>query len=496
MKLNSSDAPSKQLFKHGAIYGFGSALQSLLGFVLIPVYTKNLTPEMYGVLALIALSGTIAGVLFFFGISSALARSYYDHSLEQGRKAAVKTALIITAFGAFVQISVGLLWSDRLSMAFLGTTVYSIHVQIALVGSALGFFNQLLYLLLRFERRSTAVIVFNLLSMVCLVSLNVYLLLGRKLGVLAPVLGEALNQLIQLAALGWTCRHWLGGAISRREVHIQLAYGLPTVVTGLMYYLHTASDRFWLKKYGELADVGVYALASRIGMVIQVLLIIPFGQIWTPVRMEMKDTPGAADFFARVLTYYLLAGQLFALALVLFSAEVVGLLARQAGYEAAVKAVPLVVCAHLVYGLISILDAGIIFSRRVYLTTTLAAIALAANAACNLALVPSLGFMGAGCSLIISMSVFSLGIGLVSNRLFPVLVEWRRVGLSGAFFGAALLIGSQIGAQVTVGAVALKLAVVAAVGTSFYRVVLDVDEQRSAAAAVNGLVLRMRRLAA
>lgn len=496
MTASGSGGKFKELFGHGAVYGIGSVLQALLGFVLIPLYTKNLTPEMYGAWALITLCGTLAGVVFYLGVSSALARSYYDYPEGPGRKAAVNTALLMTALGAAAQIAVGLIWGDRLSVAVFGTAEFAPHVRLALVGAAFGFLNQLFYVLLRFERRSTAVIALNLGSLLSGICLIVYLLLVRELGVLAPVLGEALNQLLLLAALGWTCRNWIGGGISRREVRLQLAFGLPTVMTGLMYYLHTAGDRFWIKKYGDLADVGVYALAARIGMLIQVLLIIPFGQIWTPVRLEMKDKPGAAEFFGRVLTYYLLAGLTFALTLTLFSPEVVGLLARQADYAAAARAVPLVVCAHLIYGLIGVLDAGIIFSRRIYLTATMAAIALAANAASNIVLVPRLGFMGAGCSLLISMSVFSIGIGLVSNRLFPILVEWKRVALGGALFGAALLAGAAIGTGISVGAVALKLAVVAAVSVGFYRLVLDPSERRSAAETAAGLISRVRRLAA
>jgi O-antigen/teichoic acid export membrane protein len=140
-----------------------------------------------------------------------------------------------------------------------------------------------------------------------------------------------------------------------------------------------------------------------------------------------------------------------------------------------------------------VLDAGIVFSRRIYLIATMAAVALAVNAASNLGLVPRLGFMGASCSLLISMSVFSIGIGLISNRLFPIRVDWWRLALGSTIFGVAIVAGAQIGVQVTVGAIALKLAVVSVVGAGFYRGVLNVDEQRSMLVAVNRLVSRIRR---
>ena len=493
MTASGSGGKFKELFGHGAVYGIGSVLQALLGFVLIPLYTKNLAPEMYGAWALITLCGTLAGVVFYLGVSSALARSYYDYPEGPGRKAAVNTALLMTALGAAAQIAVGLLWGDCLSAAVFGTTEFAPHVRLALVGAAFGFLNQLFYVLLRFERRSTAVIALNLGSLLSGICLIVYLLLVRELGVLAPVLGEALNQLLLLAALGWTCRNWLGGGISRREVRLQLAFGLPTVMTGLMYYLHTAGDRFWIKKYGDLVDVGVYALAARIGMLIQVLLIIPFGQIWTPVRLEMKDKPGAAEFFGRVLTYYLLAGLTFALTLTLFSPEVVGLLARQADYAAAAKAVPLVVCAHLIYGTAGVLDAGIIISRRIHLLALMSGAALVSNIVFNYVLIPRLGFMGAGYSLVLSMLVYSVGVGRISGRIFPINIEWRRLVLISTFSSVGAAAAFMLPASDPVVGVALKLLILSSLSWAFFIFVLRSDERHYVVESCHKVARRFRR---
>src|SRR5262249_49459482 len=63
---------------HTVIYGLGSVLQTVLGFLLIPLYTRYYTPDVYGVFTLLTLAGTVAGAVFFLGGSSALARSYYD----------------------------------------------------------------------------------------------------------------------------------------------------------------------------------------------------------------------------------------------------------------------------------------------------------------------------------------------------------------------------------------------------------------------------------
>ena len=493
MAASGNGGKFKELLGHGAVYGIGSVLQALLGFVLIPLYTKSFTPEMYGTWALITLCGTLAGAVFYLGVSSALSRSYYDYPEGPGRKAAVNTALFMTALGALSQIVAGLLWGDRLSAAVFGTAEFAPHVRLALVGAAFGFLNQLFYVLLRFERRSTAVIALNLVSMLSGVCLIVYLLLVRELGVLAPVLGEALNQFLLLLALGWTCRHWLGGGISRREVRLQLAFGLPAVISGLMYFMNTAGDRFWIKRYCDLADVGIYGLAARIGMLIHVLLIIPFGQIWTPVRLEMKDKPGAAEFFGRVLTYYLLAGLTFALTLTLFSPEVVGLLARQADYAAAARVVPLVVCAHLIYGTAGVLDAGITFSRRIHLLALMSGAALTSNCLFNWVLIPHFGFMGPGYSIVLSMLVYSMGVGRISGRIFPINIEWRRLVLISTFSSVGAAAALILPASDPVMGVASKLLILGSLLWAFFTLALRSDERQSVVDSCHKVASRFRR---
>jgi len=75
----------KEAGKHALIYGFGSVLQSMIGFVFIPLYTKYYTPEIYGTFSILTICGTLAATLFGLGAPSSLSRSYFDYSAEEER---------------------------------------------------------------------------------------------------------------------------------------------------------------------------------------------------------------------------------------------------------------------------------------------------------------------------------------------------------------------------------------------------------------------------
>src|SRR5207244_659757 len=75
----------REAASHTMVYGLGSIAQRLLGFVLIPLYTRYYSADIYGVLTLVTLAGTVAGTFFYFGGSSALSRSYYDYEDPEER---------------------------------------------------------------------------------------------------------------------------------------------------------------------------------------------------------------------------------------------------------------------------------------------------------------------------------------------------------------------------------------------------------------------------
>src|SRR5215831_12949264 len=128
----------KEVATHTLIYGLGSVAQTLLGVMLVPLYTHAFTPAEYGTFTLITLAGTLAGAVFYFGAPAALARSYYDHPDGDLRRRTVTTALSIVAAGALAQVVLGAVVGRPLSMAISGTPQYAAHVRVSLAASAIS----------------------------------------------------------------------------------------------------------------------------------------------------------------------------------------------------------------------------------------------------------------------------------------------------------------------------------------------------------------------
>jgi O-antigen/teichoic acid export membrane protein len=405
----------------------GSALQSILGFILIPLYTSYFTVDLYGIFTLITLVGTLAGSVFYLGASSALSRSYYDYSDFQERKRVISTSFYITLIGAFLQIFLGILVSKDLSNYLFNTPIYKTHIKLILISSAIGFINGLFYLILRFERKSKEVVFLNLSSLILTTGIIYYLIAIMQLGVMAPVLGGLISQVLLLAVLLFIIKNYLSLSYNKSEIKIQLAYGFPQMIIGLGYYLLNWVDRLFINRYCTLDDVGIYSLGHKLGLIIHIIFIIPFSQIWAPMRMEYRNDADITNFYKLILTYYFIIGFFFTVVISVFARELLIIMSGHPEYLPAYKVVPFVMVAHLFFGVINIVDSGIIFERKVSYHAYLFCLALMVNIILNYMLIPKYGYMAAAHNTLISYMLLIAAVIYVSNKLYKIHWEARRL---------------------------------------------------------------------
>lgn len=477
----------KEAGSHTIIYGLGSILQTALGFFFIPLYTRYYTTDMYGALSLINLCGTLAGAVFFLGASSALARSYYDYDDPGERKKVISTSLYITLFGAALQIFLGFVLGGLISVWLFKTTDYRLHIGLILLSTALGFINALFYMVLRFERMSKQVVTLNIVSLILSSLSIVFFLVWMKLGVLAPILGGLLNQSVVFVVLFVMVRKNLVLGYSARELKIQIPFGVQAVIIGVAYYSFDWLNRFFINKYCSLGDVGIYSLGYQIGMVVNILLILPFSQIWAPMRMQYRNDVNADEFYRKMLTYYFLAGFMITVPISIFSREIITILAGKKEYIDSCRVVPFVMFGMMIYGAVNIIDNGIYFSRKVVYHAYIFWITSLISLALNYLLVPRFGYMAAAVIILISYGVVFSLVFIVSNRLYRIPYEGKRLVVLFAVGITTIIVGNNVPIQSLAGILAFKVFILIVMLFVIYLQVLSNEEKTKIASVLGGM---------
>ena len=81
--------------RHGLVYGAGILLSRLVAFVMLPVYTRFLTPSDYGALQLVAMTFEVVSIVAGSRIAQGIFRFYHKADGESGRRDVLSTSLVL-----------------------------------------------------------------------------------------------------------------------------------------------------------------------------------------------------------------------------------------------------------------------------------------------------------------------------------------------------------------------------------------------------------------
>jgi O-antigen/teichoic acid export membrane protein len=199
-------------------------------------------------------------------------------------------------------------------------------------------------------------------------------------------------------------------------------YLIPTTMLGFLLHM---SDRYFLKHFASLSDVGLYALGYRLGEVLA-FAIWAFALAWPPFVFEQRKSPDAPIVYARVSTYFVAVMGFLWLTISLLAEEIVVVMARPAFYDA-YRVVPWIAAAFLFQALAHLANIGILLHRKVKYRPAIVGTAAAVNLGLNFVLVPRYGMMGAGVASCVSFFIWFVLQAMVSHRLYPIPYEYARV---------------------------------------------------------------------
>jgi O-antigen/teichoic acid export membrane protein len=418
----------RRLATTGAAYTAASILSKVIAVALLPLYTRYLTPEDYGAAEVLFAAVVAASIVVRFGLIEAILRFYYKEDEDPGAVVASTFAGLfwLSTLGALVALPLAGPLSELLlpEPEALGESAPDL-VRIAIVGLWVLTMWEFMLTLFRLEERARAFFATTILSVVAAIALTVVLVVGLDEGARGLLLGSYATGAaftLGLIALQW---RQLSLRFDRGLLRRLFRFGLPTMPAEVSLYALNFVDRLIIARTLGLAEAGLYSLAVKFAQGVNVL-VRGFQLAWPPLAYSIRDDEEARRTYATVVTLFV-AGCAFVVAgMWLFSRWIVRALAAPEFYDS-FEAIGLVATAVTLYALYLVLVVILGRTGRTEFNLPAAIGALVVNVALNLALVPSMGIVGAGLALVASYLVV-LGLMYVfTQRLFPVPYEWGRL---------------------------------------------------------------------
>jgi len=469
----------RKLGGEALIYTLGMLLSRAASLIMLPVYTRVLTPADYGVLQLLDMTSDVVAIVVSAGCTAGVMRFFFKAQLERERRAVLGSAITL-------QIGLNLIGTGLIVIFARPIWQHVLHgaqsqqlVYLAAANFTLGSLSIVPLIYMQIEKRALLFSIVAVVRLVMQLSGNILFLVVLHEGPRGILLSSLIvNVLFGTFTVAWMIRR-TGIVLSSKALLDLRRFGLPYQLATIGTFIVSFGDRIFLDKYGGLASVGLYALAYQFGFMLDQVGIAPFVRAWTPRRFEYAHEPKALRDAKNVQGFRYLNVLAFtcAVGIAVFVHPVLRILAHQE-YWGAADIVPVILGAYIVQGWVAVVELGIDLSEKTRYANYGVWASVAAVLVLYTVLIPPFGGYGAAWATLLAF-VVRLGFHWhFSQRLWPIAYGWTpvlrlagyaaAVGVAGVYFRPASLV-----AEIGLGAILLGIFVAAV-----WMTILHEDDRR------------------
>lgn len=286
----------QKLLNNTLIFAIGTFGSKLLSFILVRLYTGCMTTAQYGTADLLYQAANVIYPIVTLSMADALIRFGIDKAYDN--KKIYTIALTTTAGGLAV-----LLLFTPLINSFEAFRGYGLLLFVYC------FFSSFKQLAASFVRARGLVKLFaidGIFSTLIIVVSNLILLLKFDLGVTGYVcsiiISDALS-LLGLVIISELYKFFDIKSLDKTLFKEIVKYSLPLVPTYILWWITSASDRYFVIAMVNSAENGIYSAAHKIPTLL-LLVTTLFYQAWQMSAIENKDDSDLSGYYKQVYGAY------------------------------------------------------------------------------------------------------------------------------------------------------------------------------------------------
>jgi O-antigen/teichoic acid export membrane protein len=276
------------------------------------------------------------------------------------------------------------------------------------------------------------------------VALRLVFVVALGWGVFGMMLADVVVSAVLLAGLlpvagrpaAWRCSWRLA-----REL---LRYGSPRVPHALLRQTLGQADRFLLRLYLPVTQVGVYGAGATVANTLSIFREA-FRRAWMPLAFERMSDGDAPRLFARLATVAFGALAFCTLGLTLFAAPLIRWLTPPE-YHGAVHIAPVLAAGVAIHALTVFLTTSLNISKQTGPLPWATGAGAFVTIAANVVLIPLLGMPGAALATVAGSVTLVAALAVAAQRHYPIPYELGRLARIAAT-GGVLYAVSQFGPQ-------------------------------------------------
>lgn len=418
------------LFQNTAIYTIVMVLQRGISFFLLPIYTLYLSPADYGILGVSVSLSSFLSIFLTFSLGAAAGRFYYTHNKDEVyAKRLYGTIVFVVLINSIAFGTIFILCHKWLIDPFLGNIDFYPYIFI-------GFLNIIitpLYLYFQEYLQTRQEGGYFGINSICFFILNVTLtvvaLTVFHLGVVGVLLANLITSFVFFIYAAIFFMRKLSIGIDKTILKESLSYSLPLVAHALANWSNGTLDRLLLNGLKSESVAGLYNLGQQYSSVMN-FICNAINQAYVPWFFEkVNHGEHGVRQIAKIAEAIVCLLAFVAVAMSLFSKELLGLMITNPAYDGVWKIIPLLVTAYLFHGLYFFF-VNVLFLKDTKLVFTITLVTLIVNIGANVCFIRRYGYMGSAFAFLLTyltQSVLALIVSTVRNKIIKF--NWFRMFL-------------------------------------------------------------------
>lgn len=416
------DIFSTGLFKRTVIYTLAGLFPSLVGFLLLPILTRHLSPYDYGIIeTFLAVTGCLTGIIGV-GSNAILSKRYFVLDSKQ-REVFVGNILnliyLSTLFILALLVIFGNYFSTLINISktlILFTVLVSMSSMIAAI----------LLTLFQLEKASIKFTIFSNAKALFDIGLTLIFILCLGLKWEGRIGGIGLSSLIFLGVTIYIFRKRnIRPYYSKPYFKELILLGSPLILSHVSGWANNMIDRLMISSIINIQATGMYAIGYKFGMIIM-MLETAFSRAWLPYFYEKIEGNKSSDKLSIVrVTYMYIAGLIFVSLFFGVFAKYLLYFMVDERFFAASKFIFLISMGYCFGGIWKMFTGYLIHKGMTKIYSGIVFISAAVNITLNYILLKKFGLIGAAWATFASFGVGALLTMFVAIKSYPM--PWLNI---------------------------------------------------------------------
>ena len=461
--------PLKQLAGQTVIYGLSTILARIINFLFVPIYTRLLTPESYGVVTEFMAYIAVLQVVLVLGLETGCFRFANKEGVEPHKVYSNAFVTVFCISATFLALMIAFSGPIASVLGYAGYESCIIYMGGIL---ALDSVTAILFAKLRQESKALKFAIFKTIKIITETVANLVLFLwfpkhcaDTWMLDFIPAVPDFSYVIFAIFISCIVCGLLfipeylkLSFRLDPKLLRQMLAYSLPLMVAALPGVVNDFLDRILFRYFDTNAEawrnsLGLYQAAVKLAVIMN-LFIQMFRYAAEPFFFRRSREKDSRQLYASVQEYLTAFCGLVFLGVILYIDVIALILGPQ--FRSAVGVVPVMLLSYMILGMLFNVSMWYKLSGKTNMAIWITLSGLAVTAAVIILFMPKYSYWAAAYGHLASYVVMFAISSILGAKYYPIPYRWGRLAgivlLMGAVYAGSLMLDSVIFADVTLPA--------------------------------------------